>query len=119
MFPDQPRRTAVITRRDMLARSSVGFGLTALTGLLASQQPALSAAQNSAELSANRTRSPRARNVIFCFMSGGVSHVDSFDPKPRLKRDHGKVTDDHCPVVKHADEVAFHPVLFEVLKKEC
>ena len=33
---------------------------------------------------------PMARNVIFCFMSGGVSHVDSFDPKPRLARDHGK-----------------------------
>ena len=33
---------------------------------------------------------PRAKNVIFCYMSGGVSHVDSFDPKPRLERDNGK-----------------------------
>ena len=33
---------------------------------------------------------PRARSVIFLFMSGGVSHVDSFDPKPRLTADHGK-----------------------------
>ena len=32
----------------------------------------------------------RAKNVIFLFMSGGVSHVDSFDPKPRLAADHGK-----------------------------
>jgi Protein of unknown function (DUF1501) len=32
----------------------------------------------------------RARSVIFLFMSGGVSHVDSFDPKPRLVADHGK-----------------------------
>ena len=32
----------------------------------------------------------RAKHVIFCYMSGGVSHVDSFDPKPRLKKDHGK-----------------------------
>ena len=32
----------------------------------------------------------RARRVIFLFMSGGVSHVDSFDPKPRLFADHGK-----------------------------
>ncbi len=38
----------------------------------------------------------RAKNVIFLFMSGGVSHVDSFDPKPRLFADHGKqVTLDH------------------------
>lgn len=29
---------------------------------------------------------PRARNVIFCYMSGGVSHLDSFDPKPMLKK---------------------------------
>jgi hypothetical protein len=32
----------------------------------------------------------RAKSVIFLFMSGGVSHVDSFDPKPRLAADHGK-----------------------------
>src|SRR4051812_41212756 len=33
---------------------------------------------------------PRAKQVIFLFMSGGVSHVDSFDPKPRLFADHGR-----------------------------
>jgi hypothetical protein len=33
---------------------------------------------------------PRAKSVIYLFMSGGVSHVDSFDPKPALARDHGK-----------------------------
>jgi hypothetical protein len=33
---------------------------------------------------------PRAKNVILCYMSGGVSHVDTFDPKPRLARDAGK-----------------------------
>ncbi len=33
---------------------------------------------------------PRAKNVIFCYMSGGVSHVDSFDPKPRLTKEAGK-----------------------------
>ena len=33
---------------------------------------------------------PKAKHVIFLFMSGGVSHVDSFDPKPRLLKDHGK-----------------------------
>jgi len=32
----------------------------------------------------------RAKRVIFLYMSGGVSHMDSFDPKPRLKTDHGK-----------------------------
>jgi hypothetical protein len=33
---------------------------------------------------------PRAKSVIFCYMSGGVSHLDSFDPKPLLKRMAGK-----------------------------
>src|SRR5437016_2307362 len=38
----------------------------------------------------------RAQRVIFLFMSGGVSHVDSFDPKPKLFSDHGRtVTLDH------------------------
>lgn len=44
---------------------------------------------------------PKAKSVIFLFMTGGVSHVDSFDPKPRLAADHGKaVTLDH-PEVKN------------------
>jgi hypothetical protein len=38
----------------------------------------------------------KAKSVIFLFMSGGVSHVDSFDPKPQLFADHGKeVVFDH------------------------
>src|SRR5262245_48311423 len=32
----------------------------------------------------------RAKRVIFLFMTGGVSHLDTFDPKPRLTADHGK-----------------------------
>src|ERR1700730_9337488 len=32
----------------------------------------------------------RAKNLIVVFLTGGFSHVDTFDPKPRLKKDHGK-----------------------------
>jgi hypothetical protein len=32
----------------------------------------------------------KAKNLIFVFLTGGVSHVDTFDPKPRLQKDHGK-----------------------------
>ena len=77
---------SVCSRRDMLARLSNGFGLMALSGLMhhrafgASSKPATPTPHFS----------PRARNVIFCYMSGGVSHVDSFDPKPRLTADAGK-----------------------------
>ena len=90
MSVDTSRVVLPITRRNMLARSSVGFGLTALTGLLATQKSGLRAAEPSQAFHPSRTLPPRAKNVIFCFMSGGVSAVDSFDPKPRLKLDHGK-----------------------------
>jgi hypothetical protein len=80
----------VNTRRDMMSRSSLGFGLTALSGLLATDRSGVYASENTTALHAGRTRPSRAKSVIFCFMSGGVSAVDTFDPKPRLKIDHGK-----------------------------
>ncbi len=70
-----------ISRRQMLAQVSTGFGAIALNGLLGSTLlPATAKAAPRA----------RARHVIFCYMSGGVSQVDSFDPKPLLQREHGK-----------------------------
>lgn len=78
-----------ISRRRMLASSSTGFGTVALAGLLADLSHGGDALPASAAMRA--THHPaRAKSVIFCFMSGGVSHIDSFDPKPRLQRDHGK-----------------------------
>jgi len=43
---------------------------------------------------------PRAKRVIFLFMTGGVSHVDTFDPKPALHRDHGKEIQADHPEIK-------------------
>lgn len=65
------------SRRHFLKTSSSGFGLLALSGMMAR-------ADSSALSNAN------AKHVILCYMSGGVSHIDSFDPKPRLNKDHGK-----------------------------
>jgi hypothetical protein len=65
------------TRRQLLSRLSCGFGLTAFAGLSAARSPV------------PKIR-PRAKSVIFCYMSGGVSHVDSFDPKPELARRAGQ-----------------------------
>jgi hypothetical protein len=80
-----------MSRRRMLRQCSTGFGMIALAGLMADPSyagPARPAAEGPGP------RPPdfpsRAKNVIFCYMSGGVSHVDSFDPKPRIDRDHGK-----------------------------
>lgn len=71
-----------IPRRRLLTGASTGFGAMALSALTARGD--LGAAFG---LSAPPAR---VRSVIFCFMSGGVSAVDSFDPKPRLTIDHGK-----------------------------
>lgn len=43
---------------------------------------------------------PRVKRVIFLFMTGGVSHVDTFDPKPALFRDHGKEVKLEHPEIK-------------------
>src|SRR3954469_24706019 len=75
---------SLYSRRDALARLSNGFGLMALSGLMGRQ----AAAAPAAEPRPKPHFAPKAKNVIFCFMDGGVSHVDSFDPKPGLdKRD--------------------------------
>lgn len=65
----------------MLRTAANGFGLVALGGLMA-DEGALAAP--SASIARLPHFAPRAKNVIFCFMDGGVSHVDSFDPKPKL-----------------------------------
>lgn len=79
-----------LSRRRLLQRCSTGFGGVALAGLLNQTRP-LSAAPLPAGAALKQTHhAPKARHVIFCFMSGGVSHIDSFDPKPRLTRDHGQ-----------------------------
>ena len=74
--------TLNLTRREALARCSTGFGMVALAGLM---DPVARGSQLPTSHFA-----PRAKNVIFCYMSGGVSHLDSFDPKPRLAKEAGQ-----------------------------
>lgn len=77
-----------ITRRSMLQRSAGGFGYLALQAMLAREQ-AEAAVEN--PLASKLSHFPaRAKRIVFLFMKGGPSHVDTFDPKPLLERDHGK-----------------------------
>lgn len=81
------------SRRRALQASSVGFGALAVDALLGSCR--VRAAEGAATLPAGAAllkphRAPRAKNVILCYMSGGVSHVDSFDPKPMLQTHAGQ-----------------------------
>lgn len=78
------------TRRTMLRNSACGFGQVALSALLANQAFATSDADAWTETDRPPHFRPRAKRIIFLFMWGGPSHVDTFDPKPRLKMDDGK-----------------------------
>src|SRR6476646_5616553 len=75
------------SRRDLLATAGTGFGLLALADLLAAQEP--DRAGNPYAIRKPH-HTPKAKRVIFLYMPGGPSHVDLFDPKPRLLRDNGK-----------------------------
>jgi hypothetical protein len=80
-----------MTRRDMLTRCANGFGMVALAAM-AAEESARSAGDSSLT---RRTvvvnhHPPRARNVIFLYMDGGPSQVDTFDYKPLLERYHGR-----------------------------
>lgn len=76
MFDSQKSRS----RREWLSQCSSGFGLAALSAI---------SARRSNAASWNIPAGP-AKNVILCYMSGGFSHVDSFDPKPLLNKHHGR-----------------------------
>ena len=74
------------SRRDFLQRSSIGFGWLAYAGL--SSQWAMADSPNATSGTPHSLlhHAPRAKRVIFLFMDGGVSHVDSFAPTPELSR---------------------------------
>ena len=81
------------TRRDFLARAGMGFGGLALAAMLADEK-ARAEVPEVDPLRPLAPRSPhvaaRAKSCIFLFMEGGPSHVDLFDPKPELTKNHGK-----------------------------
>ena len=68
----------------MLARAGGGFGALALAGTM--QTAGLSAEK----VSPGPHFAPKAKRVIFLFMNGAPSHVDTFDPKPALQKHEGQ-----------------------------
>ncbi len=82
-----------MNRREMLARSANGFGMLALAALWGDPKSGRAAEPSSRTdpLAPRPTHFPaKARSVIFLFMDGGPSQMDTFDPKPRLDREHGQ-----------------------------
>lgn len=95
MSPDfrshSPATVHGLSRRRLLVDSALGFGALAMNALLGGTAHAAASANpgTSGPWSTPHHR-PRAKNVIFLYMDGGVSQVDTFDPKPRLTREDGK-----------------------------
>src|SRR5436309_8303849 len=75
----------LLTRRQALQSTACGFGYLALAGLAQTASAANPLAPKTPH------HRPRAKRVIFIFMQGGPSHVDTFDYKPRLARDDGRM----------------------------
>ncbi|HEV7221205.1 MAG TPA: DUF1501 domain-containing protein [Pirellulales bacterium] len=80
------------SRRGLLKSTALGFGNLALASLLGQEAVAATGDDRARDpLAARKPHfAPRARRVIFLFMAGGPSQVDTFDPKPLLTRDDGK-----------------------------
>ena len=81
----QPQR---LDRRSMM---SIGLGAATASFFLGSERYLWSASRPTH--GATPHFQPQAKHVLFCFMQGGMSHVDLFDPKPMLDKHHGKVGD--------------------------
>src|SRR5215208_7484611 len=83
-----------LTRRELLSRMGNGFAALGLTGLMASEGLLAGPAEASTMLNPLAPKKPhfpaRAKRVIFLFMNGGPSQVDTFDPKPALEKYAGK-----------------------------
>ena len=81
-----------ISRRDLLTRSAAGFGMLGLASVLSDERRADTESTLSRDPLAPKAPhfAAKAKHLIFLFMNGGPSHVDSFDPKPELVKQAGK-----------------------------
>jgi hypothetical protein len=94
---------SALTRREMLMRAAGGFGAVALTSLLAegAYSEPLPTATGGVLPALNHVA--KAKSVIFLYMDGGPSQVDTFDPKPLLDREHGNAIKMKVPATQFND----------------
>ncbi len=83
-----------MSRRELLSLCGNGFGSVALMGLMSSlpfgNQIFASSNLQNGSFFPDPDFSPKAKSIIFLYMDGGISQVDSFDPKPRLEKENGQ-----------------------------
>ena len=76
-----------LTRRAMLQQSACGFGAVALSAMMADGEFAGLVADETNPLAMHHPA--KVKRVVYLYMDGGPSQVDTFDPKPRLKKENG------------------------------
>src|SRR5579863_2294286 len=79
-----------VTRRDALCRIGSGFGMMAFAGMMGRSLARAGVTSDGLGGAATLDYPQRVKRVIFLFMNGGLSHVDSFDPKPMLDKYDGQ-----------------------------
>jgi len=98
---NDPFRDLFLSRRQLLGRMGNGFAALGLMGLLGDSALAAGPVTNNASLNPLAPHLPplkaRAKRVIFLFMNGGPSQVDTFDPKPALQKYAGQPIPLHLP----------------------
>jgi Protein of unknown function (DUF1501) len=87
---------AAQSRREFLMKAGGGFGSLALASLLARNGLAGGTATTNLATSPAPHFAPQAKSVIWCFLDGGPSHIDLFDPKPTLNKIAGKPLPNGC-----------------------
>ena len=78
------------TRREALAKVGGGFGLVAFANMISNSVQAATPVPGTSGALKQLDFKPRAKRVIFLFSNGGMSHVDTFDPKPMLTKYDGQ-----------------------------
>ena len=96
------------SRRRVLESTALGFGYLALRSLMgeprAMGQEPTGPSTGGPLVSTGPHLRPRAKRIVFLFMKGGPSHIDTFDPKPSLTRDDGKPPPFELPRVVFAQQ---------------
>src|SRR5436190_13328329 len=81
-----------LSRRNLLKTTGAGFGMLALAGLLGTQNSLAGEAGPAAKLAPKAPHFPtKAKRIVFLFMEGAVSQHDTFEYKPKLQANDGKV----------------------------
>src|SRR6185295_9922370 len=106
-----------LTRREFLNRCGMGMGALGLAGLAGQLGFASSAHAIEGLTSPLAPKSPhfpaKAKRVIHIFANGGASHVDTFDPKPKLDEWHGKVIPNVLPTERKTTTAFRSPFKFQ------